>query len=57
MNTIYYITVINKHHISKGKVEIELDGKKLEDNLIKLVDDGIVHQVKVVMKEDDNFDL
>ena len=52
MNTIYYITVINKHHISKGKVEIELDGKKLENNLIKLVDDGIVHQVKVVMKED-----
>lgn len=52
MNTNYIITVINKDHVSTGRIEIKVDGKVVKDNLINLVDDKKEHKVEVIMKED-----
>lgn len=46
-NTIYNIIVRNQNSTNTGKVEIILDGKKLEGNEIGLAEDGIEHTAEV----------
>jgi cyclic beta-1,2-glucan synthetase len=45
----YKISVENPHHINRGIQVIMLDGNPLPDSLIPLVDDGRLHEVRVVM--------
>jgi cyclic beta-1,2-glucan synthetase len=47
--TIYHILVENPRNISTGIAQILLDGKKLDENAILLVDDGVKHQVTVTL--------
>ena len=49
INTLYKISVHNPAGVSKGVVRISLDGNVMEGNAIRLVDDGAVHDVVVVM--------
>ncbi len=48
-NAVYKITVKNPEHISKGIGEILVDGKKLNDNILPVLDDGKTHKVTVIM--------
>lgn len=48
-NAIYEIDIKKPKGISKGVVEIIVDGKKIEGNIIKPHSDGKVHKVKVLM--------
>jgi cyclic beta-1,2-glucan synthetase len=45
----YKIGVKNPNNVNRGLKQIILDGNLLPDNLIPLVDDGQVHEVKAVM--------
>lgn len=45
----YSIVVENPSHISCGKTAVQLDGVQLKDDSIPLVDDGRVHNVKVII--------
>ncbi|HEY3289064.1 MAG TPA: hypothetical protein VGK87_02955, partial [Anaerolineae bacterium] len=45
----YEIKVDNTAHVSRGVKTINLDGHDLPSNHIPLLDDGLVHQVKVVL--------
>jgi cyclic beta-1,2-glucan synthetase len=47
--TRYEISVTNPEHRSGGIVEAELDGNAYDPESIPLVDDGGVHEVKLVM--------
>ena len=49
ISTLYKIRVHNPEGVSKGVVRISLDGNAMEGNAIRLVDDGAVHDVVVVM--------
>ena len=50
-DTIYRIEVSNPHNVMRGVVEIDVDGKRLEaaQTTVLLVDDGVEHQVRVVL--------
>ncbi|MEJ6951115.1 GH36-type glycosyl hydrolase domain-containing protein [Natronospora cellulosivora (SeqCode)] len=45
----YNISVRNPNNVEKGIKEIKLDGQVLDNNFIKAVKDGGVHQVEVIM--------
>ena len=47
--SIYHITIKNPCHIQYGKLEIIVDGKKLDGNLLPTFSDGKTHEVDVVM--------
>lgn len=47
--SIYDITVKNPSHVSKGVKEIIVDGKKIEEQVLPVFEDGKVHKVEVVM--------
>jgi cyclic beta-1,2-glucan synthetase len=47
--TTYDFTVDNPDHVSSGVRRVELDGKALRDPQISLVDDGSVHEVRVLL--------
>ncbi|MDP8218849.1 MAG: hypothetical protein P9M03_09010 [Candidatus Theseobacter exili] len=46
---VYHIEVLNPNGVSKGISKIELDGRKLESNVIKPIGDGKEHEVRVIM--------
>ncbi len=45
----YKISVENPNNVNQGIRQVLLDGNLLPDNLIPLVEDGQLHEVKVVM--------
>ena len=47
--TVFNIEVKNPDHVEKGVLEIKLDGKKMENKIIPLLDDSSDHQVVVIM--------
>jgi cellobiose phosphorylase len=48
-NTTYHISVENPDQCSRGVLVTELDGVSAADNVVKLCDDGVRHEVRVVM--------
>jgi cellobiose phosphorylase len=48
-NSAYHIVVENPQGVSKGARTVLLDGQKLPDGRIPLVDDGIRHEVRVIL--------
>jgi cyclic beta-1,2-glucan synthetase len=48
-NTYYKITVDNPDGIQRGIRQVVLDGNSISGNLITLVDDGQLHEVRVVL--------
>jgi cellobiose phosphorylase len=48
-NTTYQITVENPDRCSRGVIVMELDGVSVADKTLKLGDDGLLHEVRVVM--------
>lgn len=51
METTYEIHVSNPNGLSKGVEHVSVDGERLEKCVISLVNDGQIHQVKVLMGE------
>jgi cellobiose phosphorylase len=49
-NSTYNIHVTNPEHKSNGKVMIEVDGKKIDGNIIPVFTDNNEHKVEVVIK-------
>jgi len=47
--THYKISVENPHNINRGIQQVILDGVRLSDGLIPLMDDGLPHEVRVVL--------
>jgi cyclic beta-1,2-glucan synthetase len=47
--TRYIVTVDNAAGVTGGVARVELDGHSLADGQIRLVDDGLTHQVRVVL--------
>ena len=47
--TTYHITVENPDHCSRGVIVMELDGVSGADKTVKLCDDGLPHEVRVVL--------
>ena len=47
--THYKISVKNPHNINRGVQQVLLDGVQFSDNAIPLADDGLPHEVWVVM--------
>jgi cyclic beta-1,2-glucan synthetase len=52
-SSTYEITVENPARVSRGVVRIELDGENIVDagGTVQLIDDGAVHQVRVVLEQ------
>jgi cellobiose phosphorylase len=50
-NSIYHIMIKNPEHIQHGELEISVDGKRINSNLIPVFSDGGRHEVKVLMKK------
>jgi len=48
-SSTYHIVVDNPQGVSKGVRTVLLDGQKLPDGKIRLADDGIRHEVRVIM--------
>ena len=48
-NTTYQITVENPNHFSRGVILMELDGVSAADKTVKLSDDGLPHEIRVVL--------
>ncbi len=48
-NTIYRITVENPDHCSRGVTLVELDGVAVADKIVRLRDDALPHEVRVVL--------
>ncbi|MDT8718390.1 glycosyl transferase [Clostridium sp. 19966] len=48
-NADYNIEISNPKHVQKGIAEINVDGKKIEGNILPVFNDGKEHAVKVVM--------
>lgn len=46
---VYEIEILNPSGVEKGISTIEVDGKKIQSNIIEPHGDGKIHQVKVVM--------
>ena len=49
--TRYEITVENPQSRSRGVATVELDGVAVEEGRVPLIDDGVLHRVRVVMGE------
>ncbi len=47
--TVYRIKVENPKGVSTGVVEVKLDGERLADHAIPLVDDALTHHVHVIL--------
>ena len=47
--TTYVISVLNPDKHSRGVVEASLDGQAVDAGAIPLTDDGLTHQVRVVL--------
>lgn len=47
--TYYEIEIKNPNHLTKGNISVELDGAKLDENRIELVNDQKTHQIKVTL--------
>lgn len=45
----YKIVITNPDHVSKGVKYIEVDGNRIESNLIPAINDTKIHEVKVIM--------
>jgi cyclic beta-1,2-glucan synthetase len=45
----YLISVDNPEHVNRGVEQVLLDGKLLPANVLRLADDGLSHEVNVVM--------
>ena len=48
-NTTYHIKVENPDDCSRGVILMELDGVSVADKTVKLCDDGLPHEVRVVL--------
>jgi cyclic beta-1,2-glucan synthetase len=48
-NTTYHITVENPDHYSRGVIVVELDGVPAAAKSVKMCDDGLVHNVRIVL--------
>jgi cyclic beta-1,2-glucan synthetase len=48
-NNIYRITVENPDHCSRGVTVVELDGVAAADKIVRLRDDALPHEVRVVL--------
>jgi cyclic beta-1,2-glucan synthetase len=48
-NTIYRISVENPDHCSRGVTLVELDGIAVADKIVRLRDDALPHEVRVVL--------
>ena len=48
-NTYYAIRVENPEGVSQGVRSVYVDGKPMTDGLLPLLDDGVLHQVSVVL--------
>lgn len=49
-NSVYHIMIKNPQHIQNGVLEISVDGKRIEGNLIPAFSDGRKHEVIVLIK-------
>lgn len=47
--TKYIIEIENPEKLNRGVQEVYIDGKLIDDKLIKLVDDGVTHKVSVIL--------
>lgn len=45
----YHITIENPRHLSKGIVEIYVDGDKIDGNILPLFNDDRIHEVSVIL--------
>ncbi|MFK4339846.1 MULTISPECIES: GH36-type glycosyl hydrolase domain-containing protein [unclassified Paenibacillus] len=45
----YQISINNPSHLSKGNVEIHVDGRLISGNILPLFDDGLLHQVEITL--------
>ena len=48
-NAIYEITVKNPAYVSHGTVNVEVDGHKVESNLLPIFGDGKTHSIHIEM--------
>ena len=48
-NTTYHISVENPDQCSRGVVVTEVDGVSAAHHIVKLCDDGMSHEVRVVL--------
>ncbi len=48
---VYNITIYNPDHVEKGNLEITVDGKKIEGNIVPAFSDGGQHKVDVVIRK------
>ena len=48
-NTTYRIAVENPDHCSRGVILMELDGVSVAEKTVRLRDDGLAHEMRVVM--------
>jgi len=48
-NTTYRIAVENPDHYSRGVILVELDGVSAAEKTVRLCDDGLSHEVRVVL--------
>jgi cyclic beta-1,2-glucan synthetase len=48
-STTYEIAVENPEGVNRGVVAVWLDGEPLPDRRIRRVDDGVTHQVRVLL--------
>jgi cellobiose phosphorylase len=49
LSTTYHVTVENPQHVSCGVVQLELDGKPVREGYVRLVDDGLPHELRVTL--------
>ncbi len=45
----YDITVSNPHHLSHGVGQVWIDGRERDTNLLPVLGDGRVHEVRVIL--------
>ena len=50
-NAVYEIEINNPEGVEHGSIEVLVDGKKIDGNLIKPHQDGKTHKVKVVIRK------
>lgn len=52
ISSVYEIEVLNPDSLSQYKTIVKVDGKEIDNGLIKLVDDGKSHKVEVILVGD-----
>jgi cellobiose phosphorylase len=55
-STTYQIKVENPHACSRGVASVEIDGQPQADYQVHLIDDGRLHEVRVVLGEKPSSD-